>query len=66
MKKSSRMLQYSLLVEASFSRIMHPATLQKMNVLRNRIKEFKVLTWSTNSPYFNLIKHRWIVLEKEV
>lgn len=46
----------SLMAVATFSRILHPATLQKW---------FKVLTWRPNSSDFNLIEHLRHVLGNE-
>lgn len=55
---------YSLMAGAIFS--MHPATKQIWFSNDLRINKFEVLTWPPNSSDFTIIKHLWVVLDKQV
>lgn len=55
---------YSRMAAASFSRIIHPPTLQQWFQEHNN--DFDVLTWPSNSQDFNPIKGLWDMLQKEV
>lgn len=56
----------SLKAVASFSRIMHPTTVQKIvqSWFEKDDKGFNLLTWRPNSPDLNPIKYFWNVLDK--
>jgi len=59
---------YSLVAVASFSRIMRPATKQKMvqELFEEHSNDFEMLTWPPNSQDLNPIEYLWDVLNKQV